>query len=185
MDGEFNKDDTMDIARLASRFSNSKQTAEAMGYHTFPSISGAEIDTKQWQGKPFLVVNTASHCGFTKQYSELQKLYDTYRTQGFGLVAVPSGDFNQELGSDAEVQSFCEINYGLNIPMSSKLSVKGPKAHDFYKDVKTITGFAPNWNFNKVLIGSDGQVVDTWGSITKPMSAKITRLIERELSPSH
>lgn len=174
----------MNFARIAARFKNSHPVYGAIGYHTFPSISGSEINTEQWQGKPFLVVNTASNCGFTKQYTGLQKLYDMYRTKGFGMIAVPSDDFHQELGSDVEVQQFCRINYGLDIPMSTMLSVKGPTAHKFFKDVKAICGFVPKWNFNKILIGSDGRVVDTWSSITKPISPKITGLIEDELSRS-
>lgn len=174
----------MNFSRVLSRSVQTKSAQEAMKHHIFPAISGPEINTRQWRNKPFLVVNTASKCGFTKQYAELQKLYDKYKAEGFGLVAVPSDDFNQELASDDQVMSFCSINYGLNIPMSSKLSVKGPSAHEFYKEVKANIGFVPKWNFNKVLIGADGQVVDVWGSMTKPTSPKITKLIEKELNRS-
>ena len=153
-------------------------------YYTFPSIYGGTIDTKQWQGKPYLVVNTASQCAFTKQYASLQKLYDKYREAGFGMVAVPSDDFNQELDSDAEVKSFCELNYDIDMPMSETLSVRGENAHPFFRAVKAESGFAPKWNFNKVLVGSDGQVIDTWGSLTRPLAAKLTMAIEDELSKS-
>jgi glutathione peroxidase len=155
-----------------------------IGYYTFPSIYGGTIDTKQWQGKPYLVVNTASQCAFTKQYASLQKLYDKYREAGFGMVAVPSDDFNQELDSDAEVKSFCELNYDIDMPMSETLSVRGQDAHQFFKAVKTESGFAPKWNFNKILIGVDGKVIDTWGSLTGPLAAKLTKAIEDELSKS-
>ena len=158
--------------------------AREIATHTFASIDGGTIDTEQWQGKPYLVINTASRCGFTKQYAGLQKLYDEYRIQGFGMIAVPSDDFKQELDSDAEVKSFCELNYGINMPMSKTMSVRGSEAHPFFKEVKAISGFVPNWNFNKILIGGDGKVVGTWGSTTKPMAVKLTKAIENELSKS-
>ena len=158
--------------------------AREIAFHTFASIDGGTIDTERWQGKPYLVINTASRCGFTKQYAGLQKLYDEYRIQGFGMIAVPSDDFNQELDSDAEVKSFCEINYSINMPMSETMSVRGSEAHPFFKDVKALSGFVPKWNFNKILIGGDGKVAGTWGSLTKPMAAKLTKAIENELSKS-
>ena len=159
-------------------------SAGEIEYYTFPSIYGGTIDTKQWQGKPYLVVNTASLCGFTKQYTGLQELYDKYREAGFGMVAVPSDDFYQELATDAEVKNFCELNYDINMPMSETLSVRGQEAHPFFKAVKAQNGFAPTWNFNKILIGGNGEVIDTWGSTTRPMSDKLTAAIEGELSKS-
>ena len=153
-------------------------------HYTFPSIYGGTIDTKQWQGKPYLVVNTASQCAFTKQYASLQKLYDKHCKAGFRMIAVPSDDFNQEFDSDAEVKSFCELNYDIDMPMSETLSVRGQDAHPFFKAVKAEIGFAPKWNFNKILIGVDGQVIETWGSLTRPLAAKLTKFIEDELSKS-
>ena len=126
---------------------------------SFPSIYGGNIETKHWVGKPYLVVNTASMCAFTRQYATLQKLYDRYRDAGFGMVAVPSNDFNQKLSSYTEIKNFCELNYDIDIPMSETLSVKGISAHPFFKAVKAEVGFLPSWNFNKVLIGADGDVV--------------------------
>ena len=175
---------TMSFALSASSLLPTAVGAREIAFHTFASIDGGTIDTERWQGKPYLVINTASRCGFTKQYAGLQKLYDEYRIQGFGMIAVPSDDFNQELDSDAEVKSFCEINYGINMPMSETMSVRGSEAHPFFKDVKALSGFVPKWNFNKILIGGDGKVVGTWGSITKPMAAKLTKAIENELSKS-
>lgn len=148
----------------------------------FRSIDGGEIDTRDWLGKPLLVVNTASRCGFTRQYDDMQLLFDRYRAAGFGLIAVPSDDFNQELDSDAEIKAFCEVNFGLDMPMTASLSVKGETAHPFYKAVAETTGFVPRWNFNKVLIGVDGDVIGTWGSSVKPLSGPITRAIEAELA---
>ena len=149
---------------------------------SFPSIYGGKIETQQWAGKPYLVVNTASMCAFTRQYATLQKLYDDYREAGFGMVAVPSDDFNQELSSDAEIKDFCELNYDIDMPMSETLSVKGPSAHSFFKAVEAEVGFVPSWNFNKILIGVDGHVVGTWRSLTAPLSRSITKAIEAELA---
>jgi len=156
--------------------------ASDLGTHIFPSIYGGRIDTKQWQGKPYLVVNTASQCAFTKQYADLQKLYDTYRSEGFGMVAVPSDDFNQEFDSNAEIKNFCALNYDIDMPMSETLAVTGAQAHPFFKAVRAQSGFVPKWNFNKVLVGGNGQVLATWGASTRPLSQKLTRLIEAELS---
>lgn len=148
----------------------------------FPSIDGGDIRLRDFAGQPVLVVNTASQCGFTYQYDGLQALYDRYKDRGLVVLAVPSDDFNQELGSAEEVKEFCEINFNLTLPMTDVTHVKGSRAHAFYKDVKAQTGFSPGWNFNKVLIGTDGQVVDTWGSVARPDSGAIPRAIEAQLN---
>ncbi|WP_373274784.1 glutathione peroxidase [Roseobacter insulae] len=149
--------------------------------HTFASIDGGTLNTGDWAGQPVLVVNTASQCGFTGQYDGLQALYDTYRDRGLVVLAVPSDDFNQELASAAEVKEFCDLNFALDLPMTDITPVKGARAHPFYREVAAETGFTPRWNFNKVLIAPDGDVVETWGAATKPQSAKVTRAIERLL----
>lgn len=152
--------------------------------HQFSNIDGGVLEMSDWAGQPVLVVNTASQCGFTDQYAGLQELYDTYRDAGLVVFAVPSDDFNQELGSAEEVKAFCEMNYGLDMPMADITQVKGKSAHPFYKDVRTETGFVPRWNFNKVLIGPDGRVVETWGSRTRPMSKEITGAVEALIGES-
>lgn len=148
---------------------------------TFPSIDGGQIDLDDWKGQPVLVVNTASLCGFTYQYDGLQALYDRYRAQGLVVLAVPSDDFSQELASEEQVKSFCAVNFNLDLPMTMIAPVKGAKAHPFYKWVKRQTGFAPSWNFNKILLDGDGKVVATYGSNTKPQSRAITRAVEKLL----
>lgn len=146
--------------------------------HSFASIDGGTVEMSEWVGQPVLVVNTASQCGFTGQYAGLQELYDTYRDQGLVVFAVPSDDFNQELGSADEVREFCELNYGIDMPMADITRVKGRDAHPFYLEVRAETGFTPRWNFNKVLVGPDGSVVETWGSRTEPMSRDIRSAVE-------
>lgn len=149
----------------------------AMSSFTFPSIDGGEIDLAAWRGQPVLVVNTASRCGYTPQYDGLQELYDTYRDHGLVVLAIPSNDFRQELASDEEVKDFCEVNFGLDFPMTTITSVRGDSAHPFYKWLEAETGFAPSWNFNKVLIAPDGSVAATFGSNARPMSRTVTDAI--------
>jgi len=150
-------------------------------YTIFKSIDGGIIDTNDWRGKPYLIVNTASKCGFTRQYAPLQKLYDRFHDQGLQMIAVPSDDFNQELDTDQEVKAFCELTYGIDMPMSVTTSVKGDKAHPFFKSLKEGSGFVPSWNFNKILIDANGELVQTWGSTTNPMSAKIISAVKSTL----
>lgn len=145
---------------------------------TFANIDGGTHNLAQWAGQPVLVVNTASQCGFTYQYDGLQALYDQYKARGLVVLAVPSDDFNQELASAEKIKEFCEISFGLDLPMTDITHVRGEQAHPFYKFVQTKVGFVPKWNFNKVLIGPDGNVVDTWGSSTRPQSVDILNAIK-------
>lgn len=147
----------------------------------FRSIDGGTLSVESWRGQPVLVVNTASQCGFTYQYEGLQKIYDRYRDRGLVVLAVPSNDFRQELDSAEEVKEFCEINFGLTIPMTDIAKVRGKDAHPFFKALKAESGFEPKWNFNKVLLDPDGSVVATWGSATRPDAPVILREIERYL----
>nr|WP_259993612.1 glutathione peroxidase [Sulfitobacter sp. S190] len=147
----------------------------------FANIDGGTIEMSDFRGKPVLVVNTASQCGFTYQYDGLQALYDAYRDRGLVVLAVPSDDFNQELASAEAVKEFCALNFALDLPMADVSRVKGADAHPFYRAVRAETGFVPRWNFNKVLIAPDGAVAGSWGSNVKPRSPKITRQIEAML----
>nr|WP_170539544.1 glutathione peroxidase [Ruegeria arenilitoris] len=144
----------------------------------FPSIDGGTLSLSDWRGQPVLVVNTASQCGFTGQYSGLQKLQDTYGPEGLVVLAVPSDSFNQELETASEVKEFCELNYDLTLPMTDITPVTGPQAHPFYKAVAAETGFVPGWNFNKILLSPEGEVVATLGSTTRPDSRKLRRQVE-------
>lgn len=147
----------------------------------FDSIDGGAIDLDQWRGGPVLVVNTASLCGFTPQYDALQALHDRYAARGLHVLAVPSDDFRQELAGEAAVKEFCEVNFNLTLPMTTITHVRGAKAHPFYKWLKAEHGFEPGWNFNKVLLDGQGQLVATWGSPVKPLSGAITKAVEAHL----
>lgn len=148
----------------------------------FENIDGGTLRLSDWRGQPVLVVNTASLCGFTGQYAALQSLYDRYRDQGLVVLAVPSDDFQQELDGNAEIKEFCDVQFGLDLPMTGMTHVRGPVAHPFYASLADEVGFTPSWNFNKVLIGPDGRVVETFGAPVRPMSRKITDQIEAVLN---
>lgn len=147
----------------------------------FVSIDGGEVSLADWAGQPVLLVNTASMCGYTPQYEALQTLYDTYRAQGLVVLAVPSDDFRQELASAEKVKEFCEINYNITLPMTDITHVKGPDVHPVYAWLRAEAGFVPRWNFNKVLIGRDGEVAGTWESGDRPLSKQIVSAVEAAL----
>lgn len=151
---------------------------------SFSSIYGGDYASADFAGKAILLVNTASLCGYTPQYSALQKLQDTYKDQGLVVLAVPSDDFNQEKDSNAEVKTFCELNYGITMPMTVISAVTGAGAHPLYQWLQKTVGFAPDWNFNKVLFDRKGHVVATWGSGTAPIGGDIEQAVQGVLSDS-
>ena len=145
---------------------------------SFESIEGGDLSLSDFKGNPVLIVNTASRCGFTSQYDGLQTVYDKYRDKGLTVLAIPSNDFKQELAEDQKVKQFCKINFNLNLPMTTITHVKGPKAHPFFKWIKNEYGFVPSWNFNKILLNQDGQMVASFGSVARPTGWRITKSIE-------
>ncbi len=147
------------------------------------SISGEIIDFNEYKNKVILIVNTASYCGFTGQYQELQNLWDLYKSKGLIVLGVPSNSFNQEKSNNAEVKEFCEVNFNINFPLTSITEVKGDNAHELFKWAKDNYGKSaiPKWNFYKILINKNGKIEDTFSSLTKPMSNKIINKIEKLL----
>ena len=147
-------------------------------------ISGDSLDLSKYSGKTILLVNVASNCGFTKQYDDLQKLYDEFKNKGLIIVGVPTNQFGgQEPGTEAEIKNFCETNFNITFPMTSKYDVKGENAHPIYLWAKETYGNStiPKWNFHKILINKEGKIVDTYASFTKPMSKKIIKKLEQIL----
>ena len=139
---------------------------------------------EKFKNKTVLLVNVASNCGFTKQYSELQELYDKYSEKGLVVLGVPSNQYGgQEPGSNNEIKDFCETNFNITFPMTTKIDVKGENAHPIYLWAKENFGNAavPKWNFHKILINKDGKIEDTYSSFTKPMSKKLINKIEEIL----
>ena len=148
----------------------------------FGSIDGGEIGFADWAGRPVLVANTASLCAFAPQYAELQALYDEFKDEGLVVLAVPSDDFNQEYGTEAEVKDYCELNYALDLPMTVISHVRGEEALPFFRWLAETEGFVPAWNFNKVLVGADGAVLGTWGSGEAPTGGAIRGAVEAALA---
>ena len=152
---------------------------------TFTSIDGKPMSMADFKGKTVLVVNTASQCGFTPQYSALEAVYKKYKDKGLVVVGVPSNDFGgQEPGSNAEIKKFCEGNYDVDFPLTTKYDVKGDNAHPFYKWAAAVGGQAavPAWNFHKLLIGPNGQLVTEWPSKVTPDSSAVETAIEAQLA---
>jgi len=147
-------------------------------------INEENFALKNLKDKTVLLVNVASNCGFTKQYSELQELYDKYSEKGLVVLGVPSNQFGgQEPGSNNEIKDFCETNFNITFPMTTKIDVKGENAHPIYLWAKENFGNAavPKWNFHKILINKDGKIEDTYSSFTKPMSKMLINKIEEIL----
>ena len=144
------------------------------------SISGKVINFKDFKNNVVLIVNTASYCGFTKQYGELQDLYEKYKSKGLIVLGVPSNSFNQEKKNNSDIKKFCEVNFDITFPLSTITEVKGKNAHELFKWAKTNHGNSavPKWNFHKILINKKGKVEDTFAPFTKPLSKKITDKIE-------
>ncbi len=144
------------------------------------NISGKIINFSDFKDKVILVVNTASYCGFTNQYEELQDLWDKYNKKGLIVLGIPSNSFNQEKKNSSEVKEFCEVNFNITFPLSTITEVKGNNAHEIFKWAKNNHGSSavPKWNFHKILINKEGKVEDTFSSFTKPLSSKIINKIE-------
>jgi glutathione peroxidase len=149
----------------------------------FAAIEGHDLPLAQFRGRPMLVVNTASFCGFTHQYAELQALWESYRDRGLVVLGVPSDDFNQELDDNTAIQEFCEVEFGIDFPMTERVAVRGTESHPLFAYFREELGASagPNWNFFKYLVAADGRVVEAWSSRTAPNSTAITSAIERAL----
>jgi glutathione peroxidase-family protein len=162
---------------------------EMKSIHDFvvKSIDDKDVALADYKGKVLLIVNVASKCGFTGQYEGLQKLYKTYKDQGFLVLGFPANDFlSQEPGSNTEIQQFCTLNYGVTFPMFAKISVKGKDVHPLYayltsKETNPEFGGAISWNFNKFLIGADGKIAARFGSRTKPEDRKLVQAVEQAI----
>ena len=151
----------------------------------FNSIEGERLPLSRFDGKVVMVVNTASHCGFTRQYADLQTVWERYRDRGLVVLGVPSNDFGgQEPGSEEEIKTFCEVNFNVDFPLTEKVQVKGADAHPFYRWAAEELGTKakPRWNFHKYLIGPDGKLAGWFPTVTSPTSEEVTRAIEAKLA---
>ena len=165
--------------------SSAQARGSALRFSFDALVSDETIRLSDHKGKVILIVNTASKCGFTGQYTGFEQLYQTYKEFGFVVIGVPSNNFGgQEPGIPEEIAKFCEFNYRVSFPMTAKYHVKGKDAHPFYQWAKKELGFvtAPKWNFHKYLIDRHGKLVDYFHSTTKPDSDRLISAVERALA---
>jgi glutathione peroxidase len=150
----------------------------------FAGIAGGDVALADFTGRPVLVVNTASRCGFTGQFAGLQAVWERYRDDGLVVVGVPTDDFDQELASDAAIKEFCEVNFAVDFPLAARTTSRGPDRHPFFAEVahQLGEGALPGWNFYKYLVGADGELKASWPSHVAPESAAVVEAIEAELA---
>jgi glutathione peroxidase len=182
----FNKKIVIYLIIIMFSFLKTSMSDNSKTFYDFKinSINGEELNLSIFKDKTILLVNVASKCGFTKQYDDLQKLYDDYKEKGLVVIGIPSNQFGgQEPGSEVEIKNFCETNFNINFPMTSKYEVKGDNAHPIYIWAKETYGKStvPKWNFHKILINKNGKVEDTFASFTGPLSNKIIKKLEKTL----
>ena len=151
----------------------------------FNDLDGSVLSLSDFKGKVIVAVNVASQCGFTKQYEDMQNVWEKYQKKGLIMIGIPSNDFgNQEPGGSKEIKNFCEAKFGITFPMTEKVKVKGDEAHPFYMWAKQNHGSSavPKWNFHKIIIGKDGKISDTFASITNPSSKRFINSLEKALN---
>jgi len=161
-----------------------KKNMDVNGIYDFSmkSIDGKDVSLSEYEGKVVLIVNVASKCGLTPQYKELQALYEEYSSKGLVILGFPANDFLwQEPGTDAEIQSFCSLNYGVSFPMFSKITVKGKKIHPLYSYLTETTETKVSWNFQKFLVGKDGKVIQAFSPKVNPKAQEIIDALEKVL----
>ena len=146
------------------------------------ALEGGPLDLGQCRGRPLLVVNTASFCGYTPQYAGLQRLHARYAPRGLVVLGVPSNDFNQESGEASTIKEFCEATFGVEFPMAMPAHVRGPGAHPFFAWLAAQGGGPPRWNFHKYLVGRDGVSVRGYPSRVEPEAPELLRAVEAALA---
>ena len=168
------------IAFLSEKLAKVKRTSSATGsiYDlSFKTLSGKEVKLEEFKGQNLLIVNTASKCGFTYQYEELQKLHEQYGNK-VKVLGFPANNFLwQEPGGNGDIAEFCQVNYGVTFPMAEKISVKGSDKHPIFKWLEAKTGRTPSWNFCKFLITKNGEVVNFFPSKVSPLDSAITKVL--------
>ena len=156
---------------------------------TLNSIDGKPAPLSQYQGKVVLIVNVASKCGYTPQYTGLEKVYETYKDKGFVILGFPANNFMaQEPGTNEEIKTFCSTKYNVKFPLYSKISVKGEDKAPLYQfltdaNANPKTGGEIKWNFTKFLVDRNGKVIARFESAVKPESPEVTSAIEKALKP--
>ncbi len=168
----------------ATSSGTAKASSGSAHIFSFPALKGGDIHLADLKGKVVLVVNTASYCGFSNQFKDLETLWTQYKDQGLVVIGVPANDFgNQEPGTSEDIAQMCSTEFGVDFPMTAKQVVKGEGAHPFYKwAAKQRPGDVPRWNFFKYLIGKDGSLIGAFGTMTNPLDRSVVTTIEVALS---
>ena len=173
------------IITMSLFFTSATSNYDKLAYDfNFNDLDGSIINLSEYKNKVIVIINVASQCGYTKQYNDMQKIWDKYQEKGLIMMGVPSNDFGkQEPGTNKEIKNFCESKFGITFPMTEKIIVKGENAHPFYLWAKKNHGNSavPKWNFHKIIIGKSGKIEDTFASITKPTSKKFISALEKAL----
>ncbi len=149
---------------------------------TFKGIDGKELKLKSFKNKVVLIVNTASMCGFTRQFESLENIYQQYREKGLVVVGVPSNSFKQEYTNEEKVKDFCETKFNITFPMTKITAVVGENKHEFYKWLSDSYNVKPKWNFYKIIFNKKGEFIDSFSPITRPNSDSILNIINSELN---
>ena len=149
---------------------------------SFTSIDGKKLELKSFKNKVVLVVNTASMCGFTKQYEGLEKVYQDYKEKGLVVIGMPSNSFKQEYADEEKVKDFCETKFNITFPITKIVQVTGNERHDFYKWLEDNHGVKPKWNFFKFIFNKKGEFIDSFSSITRPNSDRILDILNSEFN---
>ena len=173
------------IRRAQAQDNGAPSMAQSVYDFKVKTMEGADKSLADYKGKVLLIVNTASHCGFTPQYAGLEKLYERYKDRGFVILAFPANDFlGQEPGDNTAIKQFCELTYKTSFPLFSKITVKGAQMEPLYKYLTTASGFngGITWNFNKFLVDRQGRVIARFGSTTDPMDAALEEDVLRALA---
>ena len=166
---------------IMAMFNNNGSTKENTNLYdfSFNDIDGNLVELDKFEGKPILVVNTASRCGYTPQYSNLQNLFLEYKDSDLTIIATTSNSFYQEYEEVEDIKKICLVNYGVGFITSSPMNVKGSDAHPIYNWINETYNKKPKWNFFKFLFNREGELVESWSSMTKPDSSKITKQIDK------
>jgi len=150
----------------------------------FKDLDGSDLNLSEFKNKVIIIVNVASQCGFTKQYEDMQRIWEQYQKKGIVIIGVPSNDFgNQEPGTNQDIKNFCQAKFGITFPMTEKVIIKGSEAHPFYLWAEKNHGKSaiPKWNFHKIIINKSGKIDQTFSSITNPSTNKFKTAIENLL----
>jgi glutathione peroxidase len=173
------------LAGLMATSAHAAPSTQTAYDFSFTRIDGEAMPLADYRGKVLLIVNTASECGFTKQYAGLEELYQQFKGQGLVIIGVPSNDFGgQEPGSNAEIKQFCESKFRITFPLAGKEVVSGAKAAPFYQWAAEVLGKdnTPSWNFHKYLVGRDGKLIDYFSAMTSPTSETLVSAVEKALA---